>query len=213
MSTATEWRTSSPATVKAAISPDPPPGGLIWWQASHRPHQRHVDTAHDRCQHSGCPQNSLIADMNNDGHLDIVFSEQEQTAQDRVFIYYKVDGTGTTGELPGSFDRQRPQSVRRRHQRRRRVRHPQHSARALYRLQSGRSLHERTEGCFVELPQRMDRQRHRRDRFARIGRQHKWGQLDRNRRRSGHHRDFDPVQFRLRKHRLQARRSSRSRRN
>ena len=35
-----------------------------------------------------------IADMNNDGRKDIVVSEQEQSAQDRVGIFYNVDGGG-----------------------------------------------------------------------------------------------------------------------
>ena len=40
-----------------------------------------------------------LADVNRDGHTDIVFSEQEQSAQDRIGVYYNVDGSGSNWQL------------------------------------------------------------------------------------------------------------------
>jgi hypothetical protein len=70
----------------------PPPGGLIWWQApadrrngawiKHTIDVNVVDT-----------HEIAIADLNKDGHLDIVMSEQDQSPLRRVMVYYD-DGKG-----------------------------------------------------------------------------------------------------------------------
>jgi hypothetical protein len=74
------------------------PGGLIWWQSPKDPTSdnwiKHTIDANVQNAHK-----LSLADMNNDGHLDIVFTEQEQSDQDRVGIYYNVDGTGNNWQL------------------------------------------------------------------------------------------------------------------
>ena len=70
----------------------PPPGGLIWWQA---PSDRRNGTwiKHTIDAKMIDVHKIDIADMNQDGHLDIVVAEQDQAALRRVAVYYD-DGEG-----------------------------------------------------------------------------------------------------------------------
>ena len=70
----------------------PPPGGLLWWEA---PTDRRNGTW---IKHTIDPNfvnvhKIDIADMNQDGHLDIVVAEQDQSPLRRVAVYYN-DGQG-----------------------------------------------------------------------------------------------------------------------
>ncbi len=70
----------------------PPPGGLLWWEA---PTDRRNGTW---IKHTIDPKfdwvhKIAIADMNQDGHLDIVATEQDQSPLRRVAVYYD-DGQG-----------------------------------------------------------------------------------------------------------------------
>jgi Chitobiase/beta-hexosaminidase C-terminal domain/FG-GAP-like repeat len=70
----------------------PPPGGLIWWQA---PADRRNGTwiKHTIDVNVVDTHEIAIADMNKDGNLDIVVSEQDQSPLRRVMVYYD-DGKG-----------------------------------------------------------------------------------------------------------------------
>ena len=70
----------------------PPPGGLIWWQA---PADRRNGTwiKHTIDINVIDTHEIAIADMNKDGNLDIVASEQDQSPLRRVMVYYD-DGKG-----------------------------------------------------------------------------------------------------------------------
>jgi hypothetical protein len=79
-------------SVQAEGDFNPPAGGMLWWEMPSDPRNgawiKHTIDASFVSAH-----NIRLADMNNDGHIDIVSAEQEQSPQDRVAIFYG-DGAG-----------------------------------------------------------------------------------------------------------------------
>ncbi|MBV8781621.1 MAG: immunoglobulin domain-containing protein, partial [Phycisphaerae bacterium] len=72
-----------------------PPGGLIWWEApTDRVNGTWVSHTIDASLQD--VHRLSLADVNDDGRTDIVLSEQEQSAQDRVEVIYNLDGTGNS---------------------------------------------------------------------------------------------------------------------
>jgi hypothetical protein len=70
----------------------PPPGGLIWWQAP-ADRRNGIWIKHTIDANVVDTHEIAIADMNKDGNLDIVVSEQDQSPLRRVMVYYD-DGKG-----------------------------------------------------------------------------------------------------------------------
>jgi hypothetical protein len=70
----------------------PPPGGLIWWEA---PVDRRDGTwiKHTIDPNFQWVHKIDVADMNQDGNLDIIVAEQDQSPLRRVAVYYD-DGQG-----------------------------------------------------------------------------------------------------------------------
>ena len=70
----------------------PAPGGLIWWEA---PANRRTGTwiKHTIDPNMVDVHKVAIADMNQDGHLDIIVAEQDRAPLRRVSVYYN-DGKG-----------------------------------------------------------------------------------------------------------------------
>ena len=70
----------------------PPPGGLFWWEA---PADRRNGTwiKHTIDANMIDVHKVAIGDMNQDGHLDIIVAEQDQSPLRRVSVYYD-DGQG-----------------------------------------------------------------------------------------------------------------------
>jgi VCBS repeat protein len=79
-------------SVQAEGDFDPPAGGMLWWEMPSDPRNgawiKHTIDASFVSAHNVC-----LADMNRDGHIDIVSAEQEQSTQDRVAVFYG-DGAG-----------------------------------------------------------------------------------------------------------------------
>jgi SulP family sulfate permease len=82
-----------------ALAPMYGGGGLVWYEAPATPNgtwKRHLIDPTVNFVHQGSLR---IADIDGNGHPDIVFAEQDQSPTRRIGIFYNLRGDGTRWEL------------------------------------------------------------------------------------------------------------------